>query len=148
MKVQMKSDDQAVEYAKAVTVLSQFICVSQLQTIEANCRGEEKEFFITKCIELSQQIQSMPVTYDQDGEGDSAIAHLHYFHGGSDWYITEKDVDGGVKQAFGYAILNGDIENAEWGYISISELLNCGIELDLYFAPVEVKALLKDRRSA
>ena len=48
--------------------------------------------------------------------------HLHYFRAGSDWYITEKDMEGaGTRQAFGYAVLNGDTQNAELGYIDIGE---------------------------
>ena len=47
------------------------------------------------------------------------IIHLHFFIGGCDWYIAEFD---GEDIFFGYAILNGDLVNAEWGYISFSEL--------------------------
>ena len=96
-----------------------------------------------KLIDLAQQIDTMPKTYEQDGKGDQAIAHLHYFTGASDWYITEKDMDGGIQQAYGYAILNGDNECAEVGYISIEELTRHGAELDLHFAPrslAEIKA--------
>ncbi|MDA3822212.1 MAG: hypothetical protein PF450_06320 [Bacteroidales bacterium] len=39
--------------------------------------------------------------------------------GGCDWYIIEYDGD---DIFFGYAILNGDLDNAEWGYISFQEL--------------------------
>jgi hypothetical protein len=45
--------------------------------------------------------------------------HLHFFIGASDWYIAEYD---GKDLFFGYAILNGDTEMAEWGYISFREL--------------------------
>ena len=69
------------------------------------------------------------------GKGDDAIVYLHYFFGGCDWYITEKDVDGGVQQAFGYAVLFGDKQNAELGYICITEITQFGAELDLYFTP-------------
>ena len=86
-------------------------------------------------IDLEKLIASAPVTYEQDGKGDDAIVYLHYFFGGCDWYITEKDVDGGVQQAFGYAVLFGDKENAELGYICITEIIQCGAELDLYFTP-------------
>jgi hypothetical protein len=58
------------------------------------------------------------------------IIHMHFFIGGCDWYIAEYDGD---DLFWGYAILNGDTENAEWGYISLKELkdLNvCGIEVD------------------
>ena len=50
---------------------------------------------------------------------DDLFIHLHFFIGGSDWYIAEYD---GVDTFFGYTILNGDLQNAEWGYISFTEL--------------------------
>ena len=49
---------------------------------------------------------------------DKVIA-LHFFLGSSDWYIVEYDGD---DLFFGYAILNGDHECAEWGYVSFCEL--------------------------
>ena len=58
------------------------------------------------------------------------IIHLHFFIGGCDWFVAEFD---GEDLFFGYAILNGDQQNAEWGYISFSELkaINInGIEID------------------
>lgn len=45
--------------------------------------------------------------------------YLHFFIGSCDWYIAEYD---GEDIFFGYAILNGDTDNAEWGYISFKEL--------------------------
>jgi len=47
------------------------------------------------------------------------IIHLHFFIGGCDWFIAEFD---GNDLFYGYAILNGDMQNAEWGYISFSEV--------------------------
>lgn len=47
------------------------------------------------------------------------IIHLHFFIGGCDWFIAEYD---GEDTFFGFAILNNDQVNAEWGYISFSEL--------------------------
>ena len=96
---------------------------------------EEGDFFRQKFIDLENLIASTPVTYEQDGKGDDAIVYLHYFFGGCDWYITEKDADGGVLQAFGYAVLFGDKQNAELGYICITEITQFGAELDLYFTP-------------
>ena len=55
------------------------------------------------------------------------IIHVHFFIGGYDWYIAEYDGD---DLFGGYAILNGDTENAEWGYVSFKELIElniCGI---------------------
>ena len=47
------------------------------------------------------------------------LIHLHFFIGGCDWYIAEFD---GEDLFWGFAILNDDFLNAEWGYISFSEL--------------------------
>lgn len=49
---------------------------------------------------------------------------LHFFIGGSDWYIAEYD---GEDLFWGYAILNDHV-NAEWGYISFSELKEIKID--------------------
>ena len=45
--------------------------------------------------------------------------HLHFFIGGCDWFIAETD---GEDIMFGFCILNGDLEMAEWGYVTLSEL--------------------------
>ena len=45
--------------------------------------------------------------------------YLHFFIGGSDWYVAEYD---GEDLFWGYAILNGDFEMSEWGYLSFEEL--------------------------
>ena len=57
---------------------------------------------------------------------------LHYFGGNSDWYIKELDLETG--EAFGFAVLNGDTENAEYGYINLRELARSNYaQLDLYW---------------
>jgi len=57
--------------------------------------------------------------------------YLHFFIADCDWYIAEYD---GEDLFWGYAILNGDYINAEWGYISFSELrdvrYSCICEID------------------
>lgn len=59
------------------------------------------------------------------------LIYLHFFIAGSDWFIAEYDGD---DLFWGYAILNGDYINAEWGYISFSELkaikINEWLEVD------------------
>jgi hypothetical protein len=84
----------------------------------------------------------MPVTYATDGQGDDATVHLHYFTGGCDWYITEKDAgtpdEPGQRQAFGLANLG---YGGELGYISIAELIANGAELDLYWRAVPLRTV-------
>ena len=53
------------------------------------------------------------------------LIYLHFFIAHSDWYIAEYDGD---DLLWGYAILNGDDTNAEWGYISFSELKEIKID--------------------
>ena len=48
------------------------------------------------------------------------------------WLIAE--IDPKERLAFGYANLNND-DFAEWGYISIDELLENGVELDKGWKP-------------
>lgn len=118
-------------------LLRHFMAQQQLAVLAEARRGEEGEFFDQKLAEISAVIRSMPKTYETDGQGDAAIAHLHYFKGGCDWFITEKDMgdesgDLAQHQAFGLAKMGGD---PELGYISIRELIELGVELDLYFTP-------------
>ena len=47
------------------------------------------------------------------------IIHLHFMFGDSDWFAVEFDGD---DLLFGFAVLNGDLECAEWGYFSLAEL--------------------------
>lgn len=47
------------------------------------------------------------------------LIYLHFFIGGCDWYVAEYD---GEDLFWGFAILNDDFQNAEWGCISFSEL--------------------------
>ncbi len=51
--------------------------------------------------------------------------YLHFFIGGCDWYICEYD---GHDTFFGFCILNSDYQNAEWGYVSFSELKSIKID--------------------
>lgn len=125
-----------------------FMSWEQLSVVAECMRGEEKAYFFDKLNEVAKRVDDMPVTYEQDGKGEEAVAYLHYFIGDCHWYITEKDVDGEVDQAFGYAVLHGDLLCAEYGYISIKELVQTGVELDFHFDPTpmhEIKNQL-DRR--
>jgi len=122
----------------AIKTLRYFIGGSQLQAIGDACRGEEKQFFFAKLVELAAQVATMPKVYEQDGLGDSAIVGLHYFTGSCDWYITERDISAEQHQAFGLANLG---YGGELGYISIAELIEAGAEIDLYFTPKPLREI-------
>jgi len=109
-----------------------FIGTAQLSVIGELCWGEEKQWFFNKLVEMANIVQTMPTTYQTDGQGDLAVVQLHYFTAGADWYITERDCESEQLQAFGKADLG---YGGELGYISIVELLEAGAELDLHWTP-------------
>ena len=115
---------------EARKILSGFICNDQMDAINCACAGEEGEFFEAKLIEMATTIATMPQTYQTDGQGDEATAHLHYFINNCNFYITEKDQEAEQLQAFGLADLG---YGGELGYISLVEILSCGAELDLFW---------------
>ena len=134
----MATIDQVIE---AIHTVKHFVGDSQLEAMGDGVRGEEGEFFKTMFVKLADQLNTMPKTYEQDGKGDEAVVHLHYFLGNMDWYITERDMEEDQIQAFGLADLG--MGYPELGYISIEEITNAGAELDLYWTPKtlsEVKA--------
>jgi len=90
--------------------------------------------------DLNKDVAEIPKLYEQHGKGKQAIVYLHYFYGGSDWYVTEFDGD---KEFFGYVVLNGDYEMSEFGYIPVEELVSDGrIELDFYWERKTLKEAL------
>lgn len=78
--------------------------------------------------------KDIPSLYKQDDKGHNAVAYLHYFVGGVDWWVTEYDRSTG--EMFGLSSLNDD-----WtlGYFNVSFFKNNDLsplqkpELDFYF---------------
>ena len=88
------------------------------------------------------QARTIPALYEteQVAAPDKTL-HVHYFAGGSDWWIAEYDPQTGM--AFGYACL-GDPQGAEWGYVDLTELEAVAVqrglvvvERDLHWEPVK-----------
>lgn len=135
-----KSDaEKAAEVAGNLFTIRYFMCTPQKKAILEGFRSEEKQFFFDKVKELAERIENMPKTYEQDGLGDDAVAYLHYFKGGMDFYITEKDMEEQQFQAFGLSV----IHESELGYVSIDELIHNDVELDFHFTPTKIGELKK-----
>ena len=73
-----------------------------------------------------ERLAKIPKLYEcEDVPVQDKEIYLHFFLGGSDWFISETD---GEDIMFGFCILNNDYEMAEWGYVSLSELRSIKIE--------------------
>lgn len=131
-----------LDAANSLHALRGFISQPQLSAIDTACWGEERQFFYDKLVEVAGIVSTMPKSYETDDQGDKAIAYLHYFSAAADWYITEKDMEPEQHQAFGWADLG---YGGEMGYISIVELVQNGVELDLYFNPRPLCEALADK---
>lgn len=83
-----------------------------------------------------QELGTLPFLYStEETPLEQKLIHMHFFIAGCDWYAAEFD---GQDTFFGFAIINGDLQNAEWGYFSLSELssLSLGgiqVDRDLYW---------------
>lgn len=117
---------------QAISTLTQFINPAQLNILRLNVKGEEGMYFADLLQQFAHRILHMHHTYEQDGMGEEAVVHLHYFMGVADWYITERDIHHDQLQAFGLADMG---YGAELGYISLAEILAHGAELDLHWTP-------------
>jgi len=122
---------------------------SQRMAIAEAIRGEEGEYFVNLLIDLKYVIENMPRTYETEEQRmQDKVIYLHYFGGSVDAWIVERDLGGGKyqaeigpqHQAFGPITLCGEsVGDSEWGYISIQELIDNGIELDLHWEPKTIK---------
>jgi len=66
------------------------------------------------------RLDQIPRLYETEHMAtEDKLLYLHFFIGGSDWYVAEFDGD---DTFFGFVILNGDLACAEWGYFAFSEL--------------------------
>ena len=87
---------------------------------------------ITK--EIEEKFKKFPL-YSQDGKGGNSEVIVKFFNpfGAGTLYITEGNkLEDGDYEMFGYCHL-GDDENAEFGYICLSDLEGINFERDMHF---------------
>ncbi len=69
----------------ACAILDGFIGPSHVAARIRCGQGDAKDYFFGELIELAATVEAIPQIYKQEGKGDGAITHLHYFtNGGSD----------------------------------------------------------------
>lgn len=131
---------QPILSVEDLTMLRRFVPGAQLNLLLQFTGGEEKQHFVTLLAELAARIKAMPMTRGTENV-DDPIVHLHYFHGNTDVWITERDIGDGrcpkglgpQHQAFGCVDLG---YGPELGYVSLPELFEAGFELDLYWTAI------------
>ena len=90
-----------------------------------------------------EELSKLPAFYStEEVPLRDKIIHMHFFIGGCDWYATEYDPE--QRLFFGFAILNNDLEMAEWGYFSLSELAELKasfveVDRDLHWNPTQAQ---------
>jgi hypothetical protein len=66
-----------------------------------------------------EQMRKIPGLYSTDHlELQDKLIYQHFYLLDSDWFVIEHDGD----TFFGFVILNGDLQNAEWGYFTLRKL--------------------------
>lgn len=67
-----------------------------------------------------ERLDKIPRLYETEKiPTEKKSIYLHFFIGACDWFVAEYDGD---DTFWGFVILNGDLQNAEWGYFSYAEL--------------------------
>ena len=127
-----------------VRTIKSLISDAQKSAIDEILQGEEGLYMAKLLLDIYEIWERMPVTNETENQGSAAKAQLHYFLGGCDWWIIEKDIDTdhqGQIQAFGIADLGFNCR--ELGYISIPEILSVGAELDFHYKPQSIAELIR-----
>jgi hypothetical protein len=80
----------------------------------------------------AEQLGRIPALYGTEKtRARDKVVHLHYFVGGSDWWLVELDLEDRI--GFGYVRLSAHPDGAEWGYVDLAEL--AGIFIPPGFMP-------------
>ena len=99
----------------------------------------------------AEELAKLPAFYStEEVPLREKIIGMHFFIGGCDWYACEYTPE--EKCFFGFAILNGDLDNAEWGYCSLDELAILKVSFlevdrDLHFTPCKAIEIEKIRKA-
>ncbi len=86
----------------------------------------------------NEKLSSIAGLYStQETPAQDKVIYLHFFINATDIYVAEYD---GEDLLYGFSILNGDLQMAEWGYISFSELkaINVNglqVDCDIHWKP-------------
>ena len=134
------------------TTIESLIPYYQLQALKEGereiLRGDREENLFLEDVEFGYK--NIPKLGAQDGKGKNQVVYLHYFMGGSDFYITELDKES--LMGFGYVIQNGDTQMSELGSIYIPELTDktlgnalMNMNIDQNFSPKTLNQVFQSK---
>jgi AAA15 family ATPase/GTPase len=110
-----------------------------IPVIQAMMTKENLESFTEAIERLAKALEKCP----KIGETNNMEEHpaiFHYFFGATDIFICEYDRE---DLLFGYNILNGDLQNSEWGYTSLSEITKIPqFNIDYHWEDQSIEAAL------
>ena len=139
MEAQQQKAEEELEICRKIIPANQYAYTLELT------QGEEGDFYKQKLKDIAKITHKMTTNDELVNEDGSHNVAFHYFVGNSDFYISQLYPDG---TAFGYTILNGDVEMAEWGYQNIEEIINVSqwIEMD-YHVPegMTIERMLEEK---
>jgi len=99
----------------------------------------------------TEELAKIPVFYStEEVPLKEKIIYMHFFIGGCDWYACEFSPE--ENCFFGFAILNNDLEMAEWGYFALDELASLKVSFvevdrDLPWTPCKAVEVDKIREA-
>ncbi len=99
-----------------------------------------------------EELVKIPAFYSsEDVPLKEKVIYMHFWIGASDWFAAEFSP---TEQCFfGFAILNNDLEMADWGYFSLEELSSLKfsfveVDRDLYWKPKKAVEIDKIRKAS
>ena len=113
--IELTADD--LKNAKALLPKEQY------QLVLSYTQGEEGDHFKEIIKNISTKAEEIKGKSEILTEDEKHPLAFKYTLGNSSFYFSEWD---GNDELFGYAVLNGDTQNSEWGYTSLEELKNSG----------------------
>lgn len=129
--LELEEDSEIILTEEDLEICRKIIPQNQYAYTLELTQGEEGDFYKQKLKDIANIAQKMTTNDELVNEDGSHNVAFHYFVGNTDFYISQLYPDG---SAFGYTILNGDLQMAGWGYQNIEEIINASqwIEMDYH----------------
>jgi hypothetical protein len=125
-------------YMEALTKIPPEIA-ALIPAVQLRVTKENLSLYSGVIMRLKKQLEKCP-KIGETGKKKEHPAIFHYFFYRTDFFVCEYDRK---DLMFGYSILNGDLHNSEWGYISLSEITKIPVlSLDYHLQDQSIETAL------